>query len=103
MVSSQKLKAGQVLLVGRAASVQFTSPIMFRLIRVLPRVTYAGWVWLEGYELGTDGEAVEHREIFVQEAGLRPIQITPPPGRGRRNRAPVAGMTDPAGIPAPRR
>lgn len=62
-----------MLHVGSAASVQFQKPIYFRVIRVLDWPTYAGWVWLDGYQLNDTGEAVERRSIFVQVAGLRRV------------------------------
>lgn len=46
-----QLKAGELLYVTRAASVQFVSPIFFRLIRVLDWITYDGWIWPDGYQL----------------------------------------------------
>ncbi|WP_430791721.1 hypothetical protein [Actinoplanes sp. G11-F43] len=55
-----------------AASVQFGGDraTLFRIIRVDPRPTYAGWVWLIGYALDDQGAAVVRREVFVQVAGL---------------------------------
>ena len=63
--------AGDLLRVGREASVQFTKPILFRVIRVLDRPTYHGWIWLEGYQIDNKGDAVDRRSIFVMKAGLR--------------------------------
>jgi hypothetical protein len=74
-------RAGEVLHVGRAASVQFARPIFFRVIRVNDWPTYAGWVWLDGYELNSIGDAVERRSIFVQTSGLRDVKAV-----DRRNR-----------------
>ena len=71
-------QSGDVLVVGKAASVQFTHPILFRVIRVLDIETYEGCRWLEGYELNNAGDAVERRQIFVQVAGLRMAQPTQP-------------------------
>ena len=64
---------GEVLYVGPEASVQFSGAraITFRVIRVDPRSTYDGWLWLEGYVLGPTGVAVQRRRIFVRRAGLR--------------------------------
>lgn len=70
-------RSGHVLEITRAASVQFGTPILFRVIRVMPNTTYVGWVWLDGYELNAAGEAVERRSIFVQLAGLRLATRTP--------------------------
>ncbi|MDG4765769.1 hypothetical protein O7632_16930 [Solwaraspora sp. WMMD406] len=68
--------AGDVVLLNRAASVQFAArPIRFRVIRRDERQTYHGWCWLDGYELDAAGDAVERREVFVQLAGLR--RLTP--------------------------
>lgn len=69
---------GDVVAVGRAASVQFDNGrgFDFRIIRVDDRQTYVGYVWLDGYQLDQRGDAVERRSIFVQVAGLQP-QETP--------------------------
>jgi hypothetical protein len=68
-------RAGDVFYVGGAASVQFAGSraLMFRVIRVDPRVTYDGWLWLEGYVLGPSGDAIERRLIFVRREGLRKV------------------------------
>lgn len=63
-------RSGDVLQVTRQASVQFARPMLFRVIRVHDWPTYTGWVWLDGYQLNSTGEAVERRSIFVQTAGL---------------------------------
>ncbi len=75
--------AGDVVFVGRAASVQFAghNAFNFRIIRVDDKATYEGWLWLEGYQLGPNGEAVERRLIFVQIAGLLPVRPSNPHGR----------------------
>ncbi|MEU8821788.1 hypothetical protein [Actinoplanes sp. NPDC048796] len=78
-------RAGDILHVGKAASVQFAAPILFRVIRVLITDTYQGWIWLDGYELNPQGDAVERRSIFVQLAGLRAIAKAPDP-RARNGR-----------------
>ena len=82
-------RSGDVIHVTRAASVQFTSPMLFRVIRVHDWPTYEGWVWLDGYELNTAGDAVERRSIFVQVNGLRPVGKAPDP-RARNGRQPAA-------------
>ncbi|WP_341716906.1 hypothetical protein QQG74_23520 [Micromonospora sp. FIMYZ51] len=79
-------KAGDLLHVGREASVQFTKPILFRVIRVLDRPTYDGWIWLEGYQLDSRGDAVDRRSIFVLRAGLR-VAPALAAGKPRRLRA----------------
>ena len=70
-------RSGEVLRITRAASVQFIEPLHFRVIRVLDWPTYSGWVWLDGYELNTVGDAVERRSIFVQVSGLQGANIGP--------------------------
>jgi hypothetical protein len=70
-------KSGDVLHLGRKASVQFNHPILFRVIRVHDWTTYDGWVWLDGYQLNIAGDAVERRTVFVQIAGLRWIPRHP--------------------------
>ena len=68
----QSVSAGDVVLVGRAASVQFAGRLgfAFRVVAVDARLTYAGWVWLDGYQLDGRGRAVARRRIFVRQAGL---------------------------------
>ncbi|GAB3950430.1 hypothetical protein GCM10027614_50860 [Micromonospora vulcania] len=81
-------KGGDLLHITQAASVQFSRPFLFRLIRVLEdRITYDGWLWIEGYELDARGEAVARRELFVQPSGLR--KLAPAVSPGRREPAPI--------------
>ncbi|MCX4387752.1 hypothetical protein OG777_12515 [Micromonospora peucetia] len=75
------LRAGDLLHLTRAASVQFVTPITFRLIRVLDQPTYHGWLWLDGYQLNKKGDAVARRELFVQHAGLRKLDPAAPAPR----------------------
>ena len=63
-------RSGEVLRVTRSASVQFTEPMMFRVIRVHDWQTTDGWAWLDGYQLNSVGDAVERRSIFVHLNGL---------------------------------
>ena len=83
-------RSGDVIHVTKAASVQFSSPMIFRVIRVHDWPTYEGWIWLDGYELNSSGDAVERRSIFVQVSGLRQVGKAPDP-RTRNGRQP--GMT----------
>ncbi|MFI0794108.1 hypothetical protein ACH4OY_15680 [Micromonospora rubida] len=66
-------KPGDVLEIGGAASVQFAGNrgFRFRVIRVCPKPTYWGWMWVTGYVLDDKGQAEDRREIFVQREGLR--------------------------------
>ncbi len=69
--------AGDVLLLTRRASPQFVKPMMFRVIRPILDWTCAyGWLWLDGYQLGANGDAVERRTVFVKLNGLQ--RVTPP-------------------------
>jgi hypothetical protein len=88
-----KPRSGDVLHITRDASVQFTEPFLFRVIRLHDWTTYDGWCWLDGYELNAAGDAVERRSLFVQTGGLRQVN-TGPDVRSRSarrlNAAPVA-------------
>jgi hypothetical protein len=65
-------RPGDVVHVDGDASVQFQGDrsMTFRVIRVDPRSTYDGWLWLEGFVLGPEGNAVQRRRIFVRREGL---------------------------------
>lgn len=65
-------RTGDVLRITSTASVQFGAgrEMFFRVIRVHTWPTYDGWVWLDGYQLDSRGDAVDRRTIFVQLAGL---------------------------------
>lgn len=89
-------RSGDVIKVTKEASVQFTAPMLFRVIRVHDWPTYDGWAWLDGYELNSAGDAVERRSIFVQVSGLQAVGKAPDP-RARNGRQP--GVTSGA-IPA---
>jgi hypothetical protein len=41
------------------------------VIQALGIETYTAWCWVDGYQLNTQGEAIERRSLFVQIAGLR--------------------------------
>lgn len=69
-------RAGDILHVTREASVQFATPMMFRVIRVHDWPTYDGWLWLDGYQLNAAGDAIERRSIFVQQEGLHAVCTT---------------------------
>jgi hypothetical protein len=66
-------RSGDVLRVTKAASVQFTEPMLFRVIRVHDWQTYDGWAWLDGYQLDSSGDAIERRSIFVLIEGLQRV------------------------------
>jgi hypothetical protein len=78
---------GDVFLIDGAASVQFQGErgFTFRVIRVDQRPTYDGWIWLHGYRLDQQMQAVERRDIFVRLAGLRNLtRSRPRQSQGRR-------------------
>ncbi|WFE30676.1 hypothetical protein O7623_21730 [Solwaraspora sp. WMMD791] len=72
MVATPEPKPGDVLLIGREASVQFADGRGFRMrvISVDRKWTYDGWIWITGYVIDGYGNAAERREIFVQRRGL---------------------------------
>lgn len=73
MAAAGTPQSGDLLYVTRRASVQFRTPMYFRVIRVHDWPTYNGWAWLEGYHLNDTGEAIERRSIFVHVRGLRRV------------------------------
>jgi len=91
-------RSGDVLQVTRAASVQFVEPLLFRVIRVHDWATYDGWVWLDGYELNTAGDAVERRSIFVQVDGLRQVGGPTDVRIRQTRRTPLVRMADPVAV-----
>ncbi|MGW0434640.1 hypothetical protein ACWDV4_19140 [Micromonospora sp. NPDC003197] len=66
-------RSGDVLRVTRSASAQFAAPILFRVIRSHDWPTYRGWIWLDGYQLNSAGEAIDRRSIFVRLDGLHTV------------------------------
>ncbi|MGC5285500.1 hypothetical protein [Micromonospora sp. DT231] len=92
------LRAGDVILLSTAASVQFRTPIVVRVIRELPdRHTYDGWLWLDAYELNPKGEAIARRELFVMRAGVRIQALSPRRATATRRPAP-SRRTGPVGV-----
>lgn len=94
MTADWKPRSGDILHLGRDASVQFAGDraITVRVIRVHPWPAYEGWIWLDCYSLDGSGQAVEHRTVYVRTAGIRPA---PPPS----SRASEDGPRPPAGRP----
>ncbi|MEU8313989.1 hypothetical protein [Micromonospora sp. NPDC049033] len=85
---ARPIKAGDLLRLGRAASVQFCRPITVRVIReITDRHPYDGWAWIEAYELNGRGVAVAKRELFVRLAGLHRLDAGAGAGDGRRVRS----------------
>ncbi|MFJ6169319.1 hypothetical protein ACIQH6_29675 [Micromonospora orduensis] len=83
-VRARTIRSGDVLRLTRDASPQFVRPITVRVIRVLTEWhTYHGWVWIECYELGRDGEAVARRELYLMPAGAHLLPGPPAPPRRR--------------------
>jgi hypothetical protein len=71
-------KAGDVVHVGAAASVQFLTPITVRVIGVIPWSTYEGYLWLDVYVLDWAGDAIARRKIWVRTAGLSRLSLRIP-------------------------
>jgi hypothetical protein len=92
-------RSGDVLRVTRAASVQFATPMLFRVIRVHDWSTYNGWAWLDGYQLNGVGDAVERRSIFVQVAGLQEAPAKGPAKGPAQGVAPSRYRAHPARTP----
>src|SRR4051794_7434833 len=94
-------RSGDVIHVTKAASVQFATPMLFRVIRVHDWPTYEGWIWLDGYELNSSGDAVERRAIFVPGGGPRGGGEGPHPRAPHARPARVAAGQGPAPAPPP--
>ncbi|MEU5671474.1 hypothetical protein ABZ749_14105 [Micromonospora sp. NPDC047753] len=71
--------AGEVLHRTRAASAQFLRPIFVRVIRVRDWPTYDGWLWIDGYELAANGDAVA--PVAVRDARGPDLAGPAPPRR----------------------
>jgi hypothetical protein len=87
---------GEIFRVDGRASVQFDGDraLIFRVTTVSHLPTYDGWIWLTGYVLDDQGQAIDRREIFVQRAGLRRVG---PRGPAKTSR------TAPTRVPTARR
>ncbi|MGC4895961.1 hypothetical protein [Micromonospora sp. DT31] len=95
---ARPIKAGTLLRLDHAASVQFCRPITIRVIREIEdRHPYDGWAWIEAYELNAKGDAVAKRELFVQIAGLNWLDASA--GRGAAVARRAHGATRPR-VPA---
>ncbi|SCE95277.1 hypothetical protein GA0070558_115100 [Micromonospora haikouensis] len=94
-------KAGDLVQVTRAASVQFVEPIRCRVVRVLDWITYDGWVWLDVYQLDGKGDAVARRSIFVRPGGLRVLRPAPAPRPDPGRRATGSGAASRRVVPNP--
>jgi hypothetical protein len=72
MVAVPDIRPGDTYLVGAGCGVPHGfRPIRFRVVRVWDWPTWDGAVWMDGYELDDDGDAVERRTIYVLAAGLK--------------------------------
>ncbi|MCX5117174.1 hypothetical protein OG992_08270 [Micromonospora sp. NBC_00362] len=74
------MKAGDVVLIGAACSVQFSGDraLMLRLVSIGETDPYNDWIWITGYVLDTKGLATAKRELYVLRAGLRIRRRTAP-------------------------
>ncbi|MEU4780648.1 hypothetical protein [Micromonospora sp. NPDC023633] len=83
----RQIRSGDVLYLTRAASPQFVRPISVRVIRVLTDWhTYHGWCWIDVYELGAHGDAVDRRSLYVRCEGVRWRTTAPAAGAPGRRR-----------------
>ncbi|MGC5286676.1 hypothetical protein [Micromonospora sp. DT231] len=73
------MKAGDLLRLDRAASVQFMIPITVRVIRKLDWITYDGWCWIDCYQLDDKGDAIARRSLFLMPEHA--TYVPPPPPR----------------------
>ncbi|PWR06286.1 hypothetical protein DKT68_22980 [Micromonospora acroterricola] len=83
-MSGRTVRSGDLLHLTRAASPQFAQPITVRVIRALTdRHTYEGWLWIDAYQLGRNGDAVARRELYLMPAGAHWL-VSPPTRRSNR-------------------
>lgn len=80
-------RSGDILRITKSASVQFSDPILFRVIRIHDWPTYDGWMWLDGYQLDASGDAVDRRSIFVLIDGIQQVASLRGPRNPARSRA----------------
>jgi hypothetical protein len=82
---SRPPRAGDLLQIGPAASVQFLNPITVRVIRLhdwpMAIGDETGWVWMDVYQLNESGDAVLRRSVYVNSRGL----CAPPKEAGHVN------------------
>ncbi|MCM0677878.1 hypothetical protein NCC78_24845 [Micromonospora phytophila] len=82
----RQIRSGDVLYLTPSASPQFVRPITVRVIRVLTDWhTYHGWCWIDVYELGSHGDAVDRRSLYVLCEGVH-RRTTPPAAAPPRRR-----------------
>lgn len=87
MTESPRLPVtGEVVAITGACSVQFAGQhFLMRIIHTFSNwSTPEGWVWLTGYVLDKDMQALHRRELLVQVAGL---SFVARPSTRRDNRA----------------
>lgn len=99
---SPQVRSGDLLHLTRAASPQFARPITVRVIRALTdRHTYHGWLWIDAYQLGPNGDAIARRELYLMPAGAQ--WLASPPAAPSRAAAPprTAAPSRPAAPPQP--
>lgn len=79
---------GTVLHLGPAAGVQWRhAPIWFLVVGELDwKTSWHGTVYLDGYQIDTNGKTVARRTVYVIKAGVRVVPPQPPPVLPRRRR-----------------
>ncbi|MGC4788422.1 hypothetical protein ACLQ22_11390 [Micromonospora sp. DT178] len=86
----RQIRSGDVLYLTRSASPQFVRPISVRVIRVLTDWhTYHGWRWIDVYQLGARGDAVDRRSLYVWCEGVRWRTAAPASPATARRRVPA--------------
>lgn len=79
------MQPGDLVGIGRAASVQFAGDraLRMRVVSIDEKPTYYGWMWITGYVLDDSGRATERREVYVQRDGVRILTGRTPQQRAR--------------------
>ncbi len=63
--------AGEVIVLGRAATPQLTQAFMFRVVGTREGGQEEGWLYVDGFPLNRLGYPEKQREIYVWVAGIR--------------------------------
>ncbi|MEV1143479.1 hypothetical protein AB0I76_07280, partial [Micromonospora sp. NPDC049799] len=72
---SELIAAGDVVQLAESDYRYADGPLRLRIVRVRPDLSewYDGeWVWLEGVEIGPDGQDATFRPVLARVAALRP-------------------------------
>ncbi|MEV1112821.1 hypothetical protein AB0I95_29865 [Micromonospora sp. NPDC049751] len=96
-------KAGDVVLIGAACSVQFSGDrvLRVRLVSIGAVDAYHGWVWLTGYVLDAKGTATGKREVYVRSTGIKACSPSSSSARCERSAVSSTGRVSGARRPTP--